>query len=130
MAGRRRTRAADGAFGCVARLIGCAAAGALGALGLAFLVAASARSTGSRVAIGAVMTLAAILIGVLVVRAHLGAREQRVPLGASLPAIREARCPNCGRSLEDQRVHMEGMSAVVRCPACDGAYRLEEEPKW
>jgi len=122
--------AGDSACGCLLRMVGCAAAVALGVVGLLFLLAASARSTGSRAAVGAAMLLVAVGIGLLVARAHLGVRDRGTPSATRLPAIREARCPNCGRSLEDQRVHMEGMAAVVRCPACGGAYRLEEEPEW
>lgn len=130
MTGPRASSAGDSAAGCLVRIIGCAGAVALVVLGLLFLVAASARHAASRVAVGVLLLLVGVGLGLMAVRAHLGAREAGRPASSALPAIREPRCPDCGRSLEDQVVHMEGMAAVLRCPSCGGAFRLEEEPQW
>jgi hypothetical protein len=116
--------------GCLGRALGCVAALALGSLGLVFLVAASVRHPVLRAAAGATMVLAAVGIGLVVMQAHLRVRDRDVTPGPRRPAIREARCPGCGRSLEDQRVHMQGADAIITCPACGATYRLEEEPRW
>jgi ABC-type uncharacterized transport system permease subunit len=123
-------KSADSTAGCLARAVGCALAVGVGALGLLFLYAASVRHSGLRVAVGAALVLGAVGIGLLAAQAHLRARDRDPTPGAGLSAIHEARCPACGRSLDDQRVHMEGPAAVIHCPACGGAYRLEEEPEW
>jgi Zn finger protein HypA/HybF involved in hydrogenase expression len=105
-----------------------AVAAIVGILGIVFL--AGAQGLPGRMVVGALMLLAAIVIGWLT-RAKAPERTivQKIDLSGDV-SREEMKCRNCGGTLDEKSVQMVEGAVTVKCPYCGSSYHLEEAPKW
>jgi len=105
-----------------------AVAAIVGILGIVFL--AGAQGLPGRMVVGAIMVIAAIVIGWLTkAKAPERTIVQKIDLSGDV-SREELKCKSCGGSLDEKSVHMEEGAVLVKCPYCGTSYHLEEAPKW
>ncbi len=100
----------------------------LGVLGLLFIV--GNQGLMARVAIGAVLLVAAV---VLVVVMRLRPTETRVVQEINLSgdvSLQKLECEKCGGHLDASAIRVEAGAVFVACPYCQAAYQIEEAPQW
>jgi hypothetical protein len=104
--------------------------GALGLVGITFLIASAQARTGPRVIIGLVLIAAALFIAAL---ARSKVPDQRIIQQVDLSgdiSPEKLTCKACGAPLDKDSVAVRAGGIFVSCPYCKTSYQLEEEPKW
>ena len=107
-------------------------AGVLFFAGLVFVVAAGQSNTAPRLAVGAVLIAAAIVLALLVrakrpTETHVHRYEVDLPGDT---ALQQMTCRECGGPIGSRDVSVKAGAAYVDCQHCGTTYQLEEAPKW
>jgi hypothetical protein len=104
----------------------------LGGLGIVILVAAGAGNAAPRIAVGAVLLVAAGVIGwmgrpqAVEVHHHV---TQKVEISGDVRP-QQVTCAQCGAAVPADSVKVRAGGIWVTCKHCGADYQLEEAPKW
>lgn len=104
----------------------------LGVLGIVMIVAAGAGNAVPRIAVGAVLLVAAGVIGwigrpqAIEVHQHV---HQTVELSGDVRP-QQITCNQCGAPVPADSVKVRAGGIFVTCGHCGADYQLEEAPKW
>jgi len=104
--------------------------GALGLVGVIFIIAAGQGNAIPRIVIGLVLVGAGIFVARM---ARMKVPEQRIIQQIDLSGDvhpEEMTCNNCGAPLDRDSISLREGGIFVDCPYCGTSYQIEEEPKW
>jgi hypothetical protein len=104
----------------------------LGVLGILMVVAAGAGNAVPRIAVGAVLLIAAAVVGWIgrpsAIEVHQTV-HQTVELSGDVRP-QEMVCKQCGAPVPADSVKVRAGGIFVTCSHCGAEYQLEEAPKW
>ena len=112
--------------------------------GLLFIIssfdpsAAAQGKVASRIVIGALMAVAALLFTVFALiptKTGAGGGKREEPVTGQEPpgqlSIKKIKCQNCGADLDPASATLSAEGTMsYSCPYCGGTFLLEEAPKW
>lgn len=103
-------------------------AGALGLLGLVFLV--GSQGMPARLVVGVILLAAC---GALIALPRM--RPQQIEIKQTLDltgdvSLQAMPCQNCGAAIGRNDVEVKAGAVFVNCGHCSTSYQLEEAPKW
>jgi DNA-directed RNA polymerase subunit RPC12/RpoP len=96
--------------------------------GIIFAIAASAENTVTRL-VTAVFLFAASFIVIYYVARQPKTVTQRLEVSGEMKAV-QLKCPNCGASVDANRIKIVSAVPYATCPYCGHAFEVTEEPKW
>jgi DNA-directed RNA polymerase subunit RPC12/RpoP len=111
------------------RVIGYLASAVLIFLGVIFLLASVYAV--SRLLVGAILTIAGLLVAFLAWRA--GVSQAPIKYELQMPGslkVDSLKCPNCGAGLDPSKMQLKQGAPTVKCSYCGNEFEVAEEPKW
>jgi DNA-directed RNA polymerase subunit RPC12/RpoP len=111
------------------RVIGYLASAVLIFLGVIFLLASVYAV--SRLLVGAILTIAGLLVAFLALRA--GVSQAPIKYELQMPGslkVDSLKCPNCGAGLDPSKMQLKQGAPTVKCSYCGNEFEVAEEPKW